>query len=140
MTPVTAASNVVPGASLPGTLVRAASNIAPGASLPDTAAPAILGCKPPRGGVNGGCATERWSELPVVINIARYERVVRAVSRVQERRVGQTSLRNGAMLAELSARGTARRLWLLSFTLTLLNFFRRSSANADAAIKEQCAQ
>jgi len=44
------------------------------------------------------------------------------------------------MLAELSARGTARRLWLLSFTLTLRNFFRRSSANADVAIKKQCAQ
>jgi len=74
-----------------------------------------------------------------VINIAQYERV--AVSRVQERQAGQTSLRAVTKLAGLSsARGTARRLWLLSFTLTLLNFFRRSSANADAAIKEQCAQ
>ena len=122
MTPVTAASNVVPGASLPG-----------------TATPAILGCALPWGGGNGGCATERWHELPVVINVARHERGVGAVSRVQERQVGQTSLLDVTTLAELSsAPGTARRLWLWSFTL--LNFFKRSSANADTVIKEQCAQ
>src|SRR5215468_7278429 len=71
-----AASNVVPGAFLPGSLVMAASNIVPGASLPSTAAPAILGCVLPSDGANGGCANKRWCELPVVINIARYGRAV----------------------------------------------------------------
>src|SRR5262249_1475507 len=51
------------------TPVTAASNVVPGASLPGTAVPATLGCGLPWGGVNGGRATERWCGLPVV-NIA----------------------------------------------------------------------
>src|SRR5215467_8604311 len=87
------------------TPVTAASNVVPGASLPGTAVPAMLECRLPWGGVNGGCATERWCELPVVISIARHERVVGQFPGFKNRQVGQTSSLGGTMLAELLSAG-----------------------------------